>query len=61
MFIVDIEKLNAEISQLAKASDTSGDMAKVLKEVNGERIRLELDNKCISTKLEYTEVPTEGW
>ena len=55
MFILDIEKLNVEISQLAKASDTSGNMAKVLEEVNGERIRLELDNKCVSTKLEYTK------
>ena len=58
---MDIQKLKAEISKLAKASDTSGNMAKVLEEVNCERTRLELDNKCISAKVEYTEVPTEGW
>ena len=57
---MDIEKLKAEISQLAKASDTSGNMAKVLDEVNWERIRLELDNKRISTKLEYTEGAYKG-
>ena len=60
LLAVDIEKLKAEISQMAKASDTSGNLAKVLDEVNCERIRLELDNKCISTKLEYTEGASRG-
>ena len=57
---MDIEKLKAENSQLSKVSDASGNMAVVLEEVQGERMRLELDIKYISARLEYTEGAYRG-
>lgn len=54
-----VEKLKAEMSQLSTASNTSGDVAKVLGELlgkfRGEQIRLEDDIKCINDKLIYAE------
>lgn len=52
---MSIEKLKAEIAQWTKASDSSGNMAKVHGELQGERIRLEDYVKCISDKLQYAE------
>ncbi|KAK0507305.1 hypothetical protein JMJ35_010343 [Cladonia borealis] len=56
---MDVEKLKAEMSQLSKASGTSGDMGKALGELlgkfRGEQLRLEDGIKCISDKLEHAE------
>ena len=52
---MDIEKLKAENSLLTQASDTSSNMAGALEEARSERMRLELDIKCLSARLEYTE------
>ena len=57
---MDIEKLKAENSQLTKASGTSGNMTEVLEETHCERMRLELDIKCLNARLEYTEGAYRG-